>query len=200
MTGGISLGLLSLSGAAPGNITVVFNPLEQMIGFIPSSQDGAAPPSLLRQLIEGVVLLLSRLTFILSTSARNTVFLAWLVLAGIVYAWRRGARGAASQAALMVVAVCAVDLAGTFRGLKLEYFIITDPLLILAAAWLLARVPALQRHQLVRPAGVLLLIAMVVVGSAEPVKHSFKQDVPLDFCRPNYYYTSRIESFSFCPR
>lgn len=201
IAGGVSLGLLSLSGAAPGNITVVFNPLEQMLGFIPHAETpGAPPPSFLRLMLDGAMLLLARLTFVLSTSARSTVFLGWLILAGIVYAWRHGARAVAAQAALMFVAVCAVDFVGAFRGLKLEYFIITDPLLILAAAWLLAKAPSLQRHRLVRPVGVLLFGAMIAVGVAEPVKHSFKRDVPLDFCRPNYHYTSRIESFSFCPR
>jgi cbb3-type cytochrome oxidase subunit 3 len=201
IAGGVGLGLLSLSGAAPGNITVVFNPLEQMIGFIPHAETpGAPPPSFLRLVLDSAMLLLARLTFVLSTSARSTVFLGWLILAGIVHAWRHGAKAVAAQAALMFVAACAVDFVGALRGLKLEYFIITDPLLILAAAWLLAKAPSLQRHRLVLPVGLLLFGAMIAVGMAEPVKHSFKSDVPLDFCRPNYYYTSRIERFSFCPR
>jgi hypothetical protein len=199
---GVALGLLLLLiRYASRNAVVVANPLEQMIGFVAADRTsgGLSTVTLVRELAGGVGLLAKRQTFFLDASARPTVFLEWAVFAGAVFAWRQGRRRTVYEVALLIVAAWAVDLVGTFRWLKLEYFIITDPLVILAAGWLLVRVPELQGHRLTYPLGAVLMVTTVAVGSAEPIKHSFKTDLPLDFCVAHYHYTRQIERFSFCP-
>ena len=153
---------------------------------------------MLQSLASGMLLVLARETFVLSSSPRPTIFLEWALFAMMLFAWRRGERRVVWQVALLIAARWAVDLVGTLRGLKGEYFILADPLVIVAAAWMLVRVPALQAHRLTYPVGAALIVVTVAVGLAEPVKHSLKRDVPLDFCTPHYPQTRRVETFSFC--
>jgi hypothetical protein len=183
---------------------IALNPFEQMLAFASGANpelvhgQAVAGQPLVRAVLSGIGLMLARQTFVFSSSARPTIFLEWAVLAMMLFAWRRGERKVALQAALLVLVSWAVDLPGTFRGLKIEYFIITDPLIIIAAALLVARVPALQTHRFAYPAGAALIVATIAVGVAEPVKHTFQHDAPFDFCVPHYPYTKRIETFSFC--
>jgi hypothetical protein len=204
---GVGLGLLVLAIRRDvGNIVVVMNPFEKLLSFASASapdlvhSSGISSGSFGNALLSGFGLLLARQTFFLSTSPRPTIFLEWAVIAAMVFVWRRGDRRTVYQAGVLIAAGLAIDLVGTFRGLKLEYFIISDPLTIIAGAWVLARTPALQTHRLAGPAVFALLALTVSFGLAEPVKHSFKRDMPLDFCVPHYPYTKRIETFSFCPR
>jgi hypothetical protein len=188
------------------NAVAIMNPIEKMLAFAMTSsgdqlQHGTiAGGTFIQSLVSGIGLLLARQTFVLNSSPRPTVFLEWIVIAGAVIAWRRGERRGVFQVALLIAANWAIDLAGTFRGLKLEYFIVTDPLVIIAAAWLLARVPALWSHRWAFPIGLTLMVATICVGLAEPVKHTFENDVPLDFCAPHFSYTKRMAGFSFCPQ
>ena len=96
-------------------------------------------------LLDGLASVLARYTFVLHSSPRPTVFLTWLIVPGIVYAWRRGERLAAIQALLLLLAAIGIDTLGVRRGLKSEYFIFTDPLIILSGAILL---DSLQRSAL----------------------------------------------------
>jgi hypothetical protein len=131
---------------------------------------------------------LLRYTFILSSSPRPTVFLTWLVLPGIVYAWRRGERQTAVQAAVLMLCTLAIDSIGMRRGLKDEYFIFTDPLIIIAGAVLLDRLSDLRFNRWAYPIGVILVALHVVVGQAEPIKHVFARRGPEGICewRPHY--------------
>lgn len=187
------------------NAVAVMNPLEKMLAFAAgierdASQGGAiSGGSAVRTLIDGVGLLFARETFFLSSSPRPTIFMHWLVFVALVYAWRHGERKTVFQVMALFLVAWGIDLVGTVRGLKLEYFIITDPLVIIGAAWLLMKVPALKFHRWAYPLVLALLAATVAVGLAEPVKHSFKRDMPLDFCVPHFAYTKKIERFSFCP-
>ncbi len=92
---------------------------------------------LLWLLLDGIASVLARYSFVLHSSPRPTVFLTWLIVPGIVYAWRRGERQAAIQALMLLLAAIGIDALGVRRGLKSEYFIFTDPLIILAGAILL---------------------------------------------------------------
>jgi hypothetical protein len=207
ISAGIALGMLALDlRFAAANVAVVMNPIERLFNFALSSHPGLVSEgslsggSALRQIVDGVELVLARRTFILSTSARPTVFLEWAVLAGAIFAWRRGERKVVFQVATLMMFVFLIDLVGSVRNIKLEYFLFSDPLVILAAAWLMVRVPALQSHRRIFGVVVLLGAVTVAVGMAEPVKHTFKKDVPLDFCVPHYAYTPKVEYLPFCPR
>ena len=87
-------------------------------------------------------------------------FCTWLIVPGIVYAWSRGERLAAIQALLLLLAAIGIDTLGVRRGLKSEYFIFTDPLIILAGAVLLDSLSDLRFHKWAYP------VATVTVRAA----------------------------------
>ena len=123
-----------------GNVIAVFNPLEKMLVFADADTVGAASEptlSTILLLLDGVASVLRRYTFVLHPSPRPTVFLTWLIIPGIAYAWRRRENQAAVQALLLLLTAVGIDALGVRRGLKAEYFIFTDPLIILAGALLL---------------------------------------------------------------
>jgi len=206
LVAGGALGLLTLELRYDlQNVVAVLNPFETMFAFAAGSHPdlmaggAVAGGSAFKLVLDGVMLLAARLTFVLASSPRPTIFLEWAVFAMLIYGWRQGHRRIVLQAAAIIGASLAVDLVGTVRGLKLEYFLITDPLVIMAAGLLLVKMPELLTHRLTYPLGAALICATVAVGLAEPVKHSLKRDKPLDFCVPHYGKTQRVERFSFCP-
>ncbi|MEZ5787459.1 MAG: hypothetical protein R3D62_13560 [Xanthobacteraceae bacterium] len=206
VVGGIAIGLLSLFlHYHPQNVLVVLNPLEQLFFFAtwtdPELAQRAAPMSgrLIASLLEGFAGVLARFTFVLHSTARPTIFLGWVVIAGIIIALRQGERKLALQAAVLMVAAIGFDAISTLRGLKTGYFILTDPLIVIAAALLLARLTPLRTHRWTFRIGVLLILAHIVISHTEQVKHTFQHDRPLDFCTPHFHYTKRVERFSFCP-
>src|SRR5262249_15474001 len=94
---GAALALLPLNvDYNTGNVIAVVHPLEKMLTFADASTSSAAsgssPLAMILLLLEGLASVLARYTFVLHFSARPTVFLTWLILPGIVYAWRRGER------------------------------------------------------------------------------------------------------------
>jgi hypothetical protein len=120
----------------PSNTIAVVNPLVNMLAFADVSGTDAAAGSALSMLVlwlHGIATVLARYSFVLSSSSRPTVFLVWLIVPGIVWAWRRGERQAAIQALMLQVVAIGVDALGVRRGLKAEYFIFTDPLIALPA-------------------------------------------------------------------
>ena len=176
------------------NVTIVLNPLERMIGFADlSSLAGGGPFAMLGVLALDFARVLLRYTFFLSSSPRPTVFLIWLVVPGIVYAWRGGKPQAALQATGLMLAVIAIDTVGMRRGLKDEYFIFTDPFIIIAGAVLLDQLNALRFHRLAFPIGVVLIALHVVVGQAEPVKHAFAQRGPEGICDWRMHYLPLLQ-------
>jgi hypothetical protein len=85
------------------------------------------------------------------------------------------------------------------RHLEQAYFLFTDPLAIIAAALLIARLTDLQRHRWTYPLGVALVAVTIVVSQAEPVKHVFKTGGPEVLCQeglPQYY--RRLGTLPFC--
>ena len=126
-----------------GNVIAVVNPLEKMLTFADASTadaaSGSSPWGILLLLLDGIGSVLARYTFVLHSSPRPTVFLTWLIVPGIVYAWSRGEKLAAVQALMLLLAAIGIDTLDVRRGLKSEYFIFTDPLIILAGAILLDR-------------------------------------------------------------
>ncbi len=127
-------------------------------------------------------------TLVLFTSPRPTVFLTWLIFPGIVYAWRRGERQAAAQAALLMLCAIGIDSIGIRRGLKVEYFILTDPLIIIAGLVLLNRLTELRFLGWAYPAGVALVALHVGISQAEPIKLLASRRNPERICEWNQFY------------
>lgn len=197
----ITLLLLDLDYNA-NNVIAVFNPLEKMLMFADANTSGAANGSSLAAvvllLLDGLLSVLARYTFVLHSSARPTVFLTWLIVPGIVYAWQRGERQAALQSLMLLGAAIGIDTLGVRRGLKTEYFIFTDPLIILAGAVLLDRLPSLRFHKLTYPVAVALFALHIAVGQAEPVKYAFKRSGSQPICEWNRYYMPLLP-LPWCP-
>ena len=72
-----------------------------------------------------------------------------------------------------MLAAIGIDALGVRRGLKSEYFIFTDPLIILSGAILLDRLADLRFHLWAYPIAATLLGLHIAVSQAEPVKSAF---------------------------
>jgi hypothetical protein len=190
---GASLGVMALLiEFNASDVVVVINPLEEMITFAdPSATSAVDSGNLLAAfglLVSGVTGVLQRYTFVLFTSPRPTVFLTWLIFPGIVYAWRGGERQVAAQAALLMLCAIGIDSLGIRRGLKVEYFILTDPLIIIAGMVLLDRLTDLRFHEWAYPAGVALVALHVGISQAEPIKLLTSRRSPERICEWNQSY------------
>ncbi len=187
----ITLLLLKIDYNA-SNVIAVFNPLEKMLTFADATTsdaaNGAKPAAILMLLLEGVASVLARYSFVLHSSPRPTVFLTWLIVPGIVYAWRRGERLAAIQALLLLAAAIGIDTLGVRRGLKSEYFIFTDPLIILSGAILLDGLTDLRFRKWTYPVAITLFGLHIAVGQAEPAKYAFMRRGPEPICEWQGYY------------
>jgi hypothetical protein len=176
----------------PGNVIAVFNPLEKMLTFADASTNAAAGGSglsgILWLLLDGLASVLARYTFVLHSSPRPTVFLVWLIVPGVVYAWRRGERQTAVQALVLLLAATAIDALGVRRGLKSEYFIFTDPLIILTGAILLDSLTEVRFRQWTYPIAMVLFGLHIAVGQAEPIKYAFMRRGPESICEWNRHY------------
>ena len=199
---GAALTLLLLNVAYhSNNVIAVFNPVEKMLFFAdPNTADAAHGSGLgaILLLLQGLGSVLARYTFVLHSSARPTVFLTWLIIPGTVYAWRRGERRAALQALALIFAAIAIDTLGVRRGLKSEYFIFTDPLIILAGAVLLDRLRDLRFHKWAYPIGLALIVLHVGIGQSEPIKYALKRTGPQSVCEWNGYYMPLL-ALPWCP-
>jgi hypothetical protein len=193
---GASLGLLALYiQYNVSNAVIIINPLEKMLTFAdlsPLAGRGTGFVSTAGLVAADVLKVLQRYTFVLFSSPRPTVFLTWLVFPGIVYAWRRGEKQTALQAALLMLSAIGIDALGMRRGLKAEYFIFTDPLIIIAGTMLLDRMSDLRFHKWAYPIGMALIIVHLGISQAEPVKHVFARRGPENICEWNQYYLPRL--------
>jgi hypothetical protein len=201
---GASIALLVLKvDYNAANVIAVFNPLEKMLTFADTTTTNAANGSdltaILLLLLEGLGLVLARYTFVLHSSPRPTVFLIWLIVPGIVYAWRRGEKQAALQALVLMLAAIGIDMLSVRRGLKSEYFIFTDPLIILAGAILLDAMQDLRFSKWTYPIAMTLFCLHIAVGQAEPVKYAFKRTGPESICEWSPYYAP-LMTLPWCKR
>jgi hypothetical protein len=190
---GASITLLALDlEYNPSNVIAVVNPLEKMLTFADAGTtdiaSGSGLSGILLLLLDGIASVVARYTFVLHSSPRPTVFLTWLIVPGIIVAWRRGERLAAIQALALVLAAIGIDALGVRRGLKSEYFIFTDPLIILAGAILLDSMTDLRFHKWAYPAAAVLFALHIAVGQAEPIKYAFMRKGPESICEWNRYY------------
>ena len=200
---GAALALLALDlEYNTGNVIAVFNPLEKMLAFADANTataaSGSGPLAVLWLLLDGVASVFARYTFVLHSSPRPTVFLTWLIVPGIVYAWSRGQRQVAIQALVLLLAAVGIDTLGVRRGLKSEYFIFTDPLIILAGAILLDSFSEFRLHKWAAPIAAVLFGLQIVVGQAEPIKYAFMRRGPELTCQWNQYYLPLLP-LPWCP-
>lgn len=184
------------------NVIAVFNPLEKMLSFADadtaSAANGSNLPGVLWLLLDGIGSVLARYSFVLHSSPRPTVFLTWLIAPGIVYAWHRGQKQVAVQALLLLLAAVGIDAIGVRRGLKSEYFIFTDPLIILAGAILLDSLPEVRVNKWAPPIAIALFALQIVVGQSEPVKYAFMRRGPEPICEWNRNYLPQMP-LPWCP-
>src|SRR3984957_16071824 len=200
---GASLALLALNlEYNTGNVIAVFNPLEKMLTFADTTTADAANGSslsgILWLLLDGIASVLARYTFVLHSSPRPTVFLIWLIVPGIVYAWSRGEKQAAIQALVLLLAAMGIDALGVRRGLKSEYFIFTDPLIILAGAVLLDSLRDLRFRKWAYPIAMVLFGLHIAIGQAEPIKYAFMRRGPESICEWNRHYMPLLP-LPWCP-
>jgi hypothetical protein len=200
---GCMIGLLALYARyQPNDVLVVFHPLEQMLQFAQGSDPRLATGSFLSvqhveylmQMVGGVI---ARRTFLLESSPRPTIFLEWFVIAVTVIAIHRREWRLVLQVSALMLTDWGIDTLGMARGLKQEYFILTDPLAIIAAALLISKLTDLQRHRWTYPIGAALIAAHIVVSQAEPVKHIFRTGGVEVLCGL-YHNAKRVEHFPFC--
>ncbi|MEI9804009.1 MAG: hypothetical protein WDN48_05505 [Pseudolabrys sp.] len=198
---GCMIGLLALYARyQPDDVLIVFHPLERLFQFAQGSDPRLAAGSVLQHLgtlsqwIGGVIM---RRTFVLESSPRPAIFLEWFVIAATVIAIRRREWRLVLQVAALMLTDWGVDTLGMARGLKQEYFILTDPLAIIAAALLISKLVDLQRHRWTYPVGVALIAAHVLVSQAEPVKHIFRTEGPEVLCGL-YHNAKRVEHLPVC--
>ncbi|MGA8900435.1 MAG: hypothetical protein WB528_13220, partial [Bradyrhizobium sp.] len=203
---GCMIGLLALDiRFQPNDAIVVLHPLETMYAWAAAANPqlsaggplfSAASVEFLLQAIGGVI---ARRTFVLQPSPRPTIFLEWFVIAATVIAIRRREWHLVVEVAALMLTDWGVDLLGMGRHLQQSYFLFTDPMAIVAAALLIARLADLQRHRWTYPLGGALVAATIVVSQAEPVKHIFRTAGPEVLCEsglPHYYL--RLGTFPFC--
>jgi hypothetical protein len=175
-----------------GNVIAVVNPLEKMLTFTDAHTtdvaNGSNLSAILLLLLDGVASVLARYSFVLHSSPRPTVFLVWLIVPGIIWAWRRDERYAAIQALVLLLAAIGIDALGVRRGLKSEYFIFTDPLIILSGAVLLDRLSDLRFRRWTYPVAMVLFGLHFAVGQAEPIKYAFMRKGPESTCEWNGSY------------
>jgi hypothetical protein len=201
---GIGLGLMSLYLRYDvRNVVADVHPIEHMFVFGASfnsalvSEQQVLSGALLVTLAKGLGQALAMHSFVLSSSARPTLLLEWLAIAGAIVLWRRGEREIPLQVALLLLVVWGLDAVFTVHGLQLSYFAYTDPLLILAAALVLARFPELQTQRRAQNIALGLLVVYVVWAHVEPVKAAFLlRAQPQEKCL-ELLNISRVE-FPFC--
>ena len=200
---GASVALLALNlDYNASNVIAVFNPLEKMLKFVDAGTAAAANQSglsgALSLLLDGIASVAARYSFVLHSSPRPTVFLTWLIGPGIVYAWMRGEKQVPIQALLLVMVAAGIDALGVRRRLKSEYFIFTDPLIILSGALLLDSLSDLRFHKWAFPVALVLFALQIVISQAEPIKYALQSRGPESVCDWNQYYMP-LMPLPWCP-
>lgn len=201
--GGCALALLTLNIIHnTGNVLAVVNPIDQLFMFAGHSTTqlfschSLVCNTLLRLLLDNLSIMLKNHTFFLLTSPRPAIFLEWFVIAATIFAVRCGKRQVALQAAVLLVSVWGIDTLQAARGLKQEYFNFTDPLIIIAAAVLLAEVVELQYHRWAYPIGAALIVLHGAFSQAEPIKHSMMRSGAESKC--SILTLKQLDTFPFC--
>ncbi|KAA0596685.1 hypothetical protein J2848_002371 [Azospirillum lipoferum] len=128
----------------------------------------------------------------------QTIIVEWFAIAGAVALWRRGERLAAMQALFLLLVAWGLEALFSLRGFQRAYAAYTDPLAILSAAWVLARMPGLLDRT--RPRRWILGgVALVVVAAhAWPIIETRKLPNPVTHCEWIPIYMPKVAPFPFC--
>jgi hypothetical protein len=204
---GVSVGLLSIKLLYhPQNAISVINFLEHLFVWAsysdPSLTSGGGILSLrlLQSLAAGLYEVFAHATFVLHPSSRATMFLQWIVFVGLYVAWKHGQRLLVGQVAILLAAAWFIDMAASLRGSKIDYDILSDSVIVVAAAWLFGNLPALAEHRLAFRIGAALLIVQLVFGQSQPVRASLLlRRSPERTCEWLPGFTKLIERFPYCP-
>jgi hypothetical protein len=95
------------------------------------------------------------------------------------------------------MAAIGIDALGVRRGLKSEYFIFTDPLIILAGAILLDSLIDLRFRKWTYTVAMVLFGLHIAVGQAEPVKYALMRRGPEPTCSWRQFYLPLLQ-FPWC--
>jgi hypothetical protein len=183
------------------NVVAVANPIEHMSAFASANPALSQEPqilsaALLATVATGVGRALAVHSFVFSPSGRPTLLLEWFAIAGAAVLWR-GERRAAMQIGLLILAAWGLDAIFSVRNLQLAYAVYTDPLLILAAAMVLARFPQLQSKPGVQNAALGLMTIYLVWGHLEPVRQAVIRGDPEHTCEW-LILLKQVGPFSIC--
>jgi hypothetical protein len=202
LAGGIALGLLPLYIHREAlSVATVINPIDALYfhsGGAANGCGGNSCASPLTMLFYSFGTMLAHHSFFLQTSPRPEIFLEWAVIAGIVFACRRGEYKVALQASFLIGTEMGIDILQAARALKQDYFHFTDPLIIIAAVILCAKVTSLQYHRWIYPVGAVLIALHIVISQAEPIKEAYLlRSGPETKCSI-LSDLPRLERFPFC--
>lgn len=182
----------------PANAAAVINPIERMMSYAIPYDTDANLQKLGSSLLADIGLVLARLSYVFHTSFRPAVFLMWLVIPGVIYAWIKGERALALQTGALMAVVFGIDLLGARRGLKPEYWIFTDPLIIIAGAMLLEKFPHVRRARYAMAIALALFVAHIAVSQASRVRVVISRSGPDPICTWNNFYMPQMK-LPFCP-
>ncbi len=85
------------------------------------------------------------------------------------------------------------------RGLKAEYWIFTDPLIIMAGALLLAHLAPIRSHRFALPVSILLMVVTIVIGQSGALRTALLRAPPQPICEWNRSYLP-LMPLPFCPQ
>jgi hypothetical protein len=204
---GAALGLLALEIRYNlQNVIAVANFIEHMFVFTSwrhasalQGQGQVVGEGLLTLLMSGVGRTLAIRTIILHPdNIPQTVIVEWFALGGALVLWRRGERLAALQALFLILVAWGLESLFSLRGFQRAYAAYTDPLVVLSAAWVLARLPELldsarSRRWIVGGAAL-----VVVAAHAWPIIETRRLPNPASHCDWIPTYLPRVEPFPFC--
>lgn len=205
---GLSLGVLALEiRPHPQNIIAVSNLIEHMFVFSswkhPEALQGQGHvlgDGLFALLVQGVGRTLAIRTIVLHPdNIPQTVVVEWFALAGAVLLWRRGERMAAVQAGVLLLTAWGLESLFSLRGFQRAYAAYTDPLVALAAAWVLARMPGLLDRARSRRWIVGTVALIVIAAHAWPLVEARRLPDPAGACYWIPTYMPHAQRFPFCP-
>jgi hypothetical protein len=206
---GVALGLMSLWIVHdPRNVIAVANPLEHMFVFSSwrhgaalAAQDNVLNPTLASIVWDGILRTLAIRTIVLNPDRiPQTVVIEWAVLFGIAMAWRHRRNLLALRAGALILVAWGLESIFMLRGFQRAYSIYTEPLVLLAAAFLLhgfaAELAQPRRRRILAGVTILFLIAAQIWPVTYLLRRHPNPDLPCELTRT--FYMPKIPGFPFC--